>query len=100
MDENRRCKLAPAFDLTFSEGPMGQHLMDVCGEGAGISRDHMLRLARESGVATAFANQTIDQMLDQVDLIAHQASELPIRQQTVSHVVKTVQACRARLASP
>lgn len=99
MDESRRWKLAPAFDLTFSEGPMGQHHMDVCGEGAGISRDHLLRLARESGVAAAFANQTIDQMLDQVDLIAHLASELPIRQQTVRHVVKTVQACRARLAS-
>lgn len=99
LDEKRRWKLAPAFDLTFSEGPMGQHHMDICGEGASINRDHLLRLAQESGVSAEFAIHTIEQMVDQVDSITHLASDLPIRQATVRHVVKTVQACRARLAS-
>jgi serine/threonine-protein kinase HipA len=78
---------------------MGQHHMDICGEGASINRDHLLRLAQESGVSAEFAIHTIEQMVDQVDSITHLASDLPIRQATVRHVVKTVQACRARLAS-
>ena len=50
LRQDRRWRLAPAFDLTFSDGPMGQHHMDVCGEGAAVGRDHLLRLAREGGV--------------------------------------------------
>ena len=40
LGPERRWRLAPAFDLTFSEGPMGQHHLDVCGEGAAIERRH------------------------------------------------------------
>ena len=49
LGQDRRWRLAPAFDLTFSHGPMGQHHMDVCGEGAAVGRDHLLRLARGRG---------------------------------------------------
>ena len=51
LGQDRRWRLAPAFDLTFSDGPMGQHHMDVCGEGAAVGRDHLLRLARRVGWA-------------------------------------------------
>lgn len=36
LGSDRRWRLAPAFDLTFSEGPGGQHFSDVC-ERAGTS---------------------------------------------------------------
>ena len=49
LGQDRRWRLAPAFDLTFSHGPMGQHHMDVCGEGAAVGRDHLLRLAGRAG---------------------------------------------------
>ncbi|WP_396957749.1 HipA domain-containing protein [Nitrosomonas sp.] len=49
LGHDRRWRLAPAFDLIFSEGGMGQHHMDICGEGAVIERYHLVRLATEGG---------------------------------------------------
>ena len=40
MDAQRHWKLAPCFDLTYSQGPGGEHQMDVCGEGLNIQRSH------------------------------------------------------------
>ena len=65
LGQDRRWRLAPAFDLTFSHGPMGQHHMDVCGEGAAVGRDHLLRLAREGGVGMPMAEATLDRMVEQ-----------------------------------
>src|SRR5690606_36953145 len=65
LERDRRWRLAPAFDLNFSEGPMGQHHMDVCGEGHAVEYGHLLRLASEGGVPTKAANATIDRMMTQ-----------------------------------
>ena len=42
MDARRHWKLAPCFDLTYSQGPGGEHQMDVCGEGLNIHRSHLM----------------------------------------------------------
>ena len=42
LGRDRRWRLAPAFDLTFCEGPRGEHQTDICGEGRKITRQHIL----------------------------------------------------------
>jgi serine/threonine-protein kinase HipA len=49
LGQDHRWQLAPAFDLTFNEGPMGQHNRDICGQATEIERPHLLRLAKEGG---------------------------------------------------
>lgn len=97
LGQDRRWRLAPAFDLTFSEGPGGQHHMDVCGEGAAVTRAHMLRLAREGGVPEPDAERVIELMLTQAEGFAGRAAEYPVRGETVSSMVDAVKACSRRL---
>lgn len=98
LGQDRRWRLAPAFDLSFSEGPMGQHYMDVCGEGRAVERGHLLRLASEGGVATKAAEATIDRMVTQAATFAQRATAFAIRRATVRHMNAAIESCCARVA--
>lgn len=50
MGEDGIWQLAPAFDLTFSNGPGGEHYMAVEGEGAAITRAHVASLGQRHGL--------------------------------------------------
>lgn len=97
LGRDRRWRLAPAFDLTFSMGPMGQHHMDICGEGAAVDRDHLRRLAMEGGVASNAAEEIIERMLDQAAGFARRATAFPIRRATVREISSAIDVCRRRL---
>jgi serine/threonine-protein kinase HipA len=60
QDTQGNWRLAPAFDLTFSHGPGGEHELDIDGEARRPTRSHVLNLAKRHGVAT----QKIDRMID------------------------------------
>ncbi|MCY1493850.1 hypothetical protein D9M68_276940 [compost metagenome] len=53
MSSNGQWKLAPAYDVTFCEGPGGYHQMDVMGEALHITRKHLLVLAVEEADLSA-----------------------------------------------
>lgn len=46
LGRDRSWRLAPGYDLTFNEGPGGEHQMDACGEGRNITRGHLLKRGR------------------------------------------------------
>lgn len=94
---DRRWRRAPAFDLTFSEGPMGQHHMDVCGEGAAVERRHLLRLALEGGAPLKAAEKVMARMLEQASEFSRRAAAFPIRRETVQGMSSAIDACRRRL---
>jgi len=54
--------LSPAYDLTFTPGPGGEHTMTLDGEGRSPDRSHMLRLARRADIAPAEAEEIIEQV--------------------------------------
>jgi serine/threonine-protein kinase HipA len=62
MSPSGAWKLAPAYDVTFCEGPGGYHQMDVMGEALEIDRDVMLRLADEAEVSVETAGGIIDRI--------------------------------------
>jgi len=94
LGRDRRWRLAPAFDLTFSDGPGGQHHMDICGEGAAISHAKLLRLAAEGGVAPKTASSMIERMLMQAHTFGQRASAFPIRRATVQRMNAEINRCR------
>lgn len=57
-------KLAPAYDVTFCEGPGGYHQMDVMGEALEIGRKNLLNLAVEAEVNAATAADIIDRFCE------------------------------------
>lgn len=94
LGQDRRWRMAPAFDLTFSDGPMGQHHMDVCGVGEAIERRHLLQLADESGVPENAAERIIDDMLVQASGFAARVDTAPLREVTKRHLKQAVEHCR------
>lgn len=67
--------LAPAYDVTFCEGPGGYHQMDVLGEALAIDRKAMLRLADEAEVSTENAGRVIDGICDVASRFAEIAEQ-------------------------
>jgi serine/threonine-protein kinase HipA len=98
MDAQRHWKLAPCFDLTYSQGPGGEHQMDVCGEGLNIHRSHLMQLAQTGGLDQRWAAQRLDGMLGVVDQWREMASGFDIRQPTAQAILQAVQKQRSSLA--
>jgi serine/threonine-protein kinase HipA len=59
--------LAPAYDLTFSEGPGRQHTMDVAGEAERPGDRDMLRVAEACDVSARTARSIIQQVREAVE---------------------------------
>ena len=62
MDNAGQWRLSPAYDLTFSQGPRGEHYLDVDGEGRRPTRAHATTLAQKHGIALPLANKIIDEV--------------------------------------
>ena len=91
MDAQGRWRLAPAFDLSFSQGPGGQHSTSVAGEGAAPSRADLMRVAQGGGVKEKDARDCIDHWLSALrQPQPHLLQDLPIRQRTLDAVRKTL----------
>jgi serine/threonine-protein kinase HipA len=90
MDAQRQWKLAPCFDLTYSQGPGGEHQMDVCGEGLNIQRSHVIKLAQTGGLDPRWAGQRLDGMLGVVDEWADLISGFDIRRSTAQAIWQAV----------
>lgn len=60
MDAAGTWTLAPAFDLTFSSGPGGEHWMTVAGEGREPGESHLLAVAERVDVPAKSAAHAID----------------------------------------
>ncbi len=62
MDPAGVWRLAPAYDLTYSNGPGGEHYLDVEGEGRRPTRAHVRALGKRHGYDKA----SIDRIIDEV----------------------------------
>lgn len=96
LGRDRRYRLAPVYDVTFCEGPGGEHQMDVVGEARAPGRSHLLELARRADLDRAVAAAVIDGMLARVP-------ELPrllatgVRAATRARILRHVEANAKRL---
>jgi len=57
---------SPAYDLTFSPGPGGEHWMTVAGEGREPGRSHLLAVAQRADVPERVAAELIAQVREAV----------------------------------
>ncbi|MFU7527381.1 type II toxin-antitoxin system HipA family toxin [Qipengyuania sp. ASV99] len=64
MDTKGEWHLSPAFDLTFSRGPGGEHYMGVEGEGRAITRAHVDALGQRHGIAPRRIAEMVEQVRD------------------------------------
>ena len=62
MDQAGQWRLAPAYDLTYSAGPGGEHYLDVEGEGRNPTLEHVLALGRRHSLPDRLIHTTIDEV--------------------------------------
>ncbi len=90
MDEQGMWKLSPAFDLTYSFGPGGEHSTSVAGHGKHITRAQLLQVAKAGGISVQVANRCVNEWLSSAQGMAKLLKELPIRRTTLNDLMKSM----------
>lgn len=71
MDADGEWRLAPAYDLTFSNGPGGEHYLAIEGEGRAPTRTQVVTLGRRHGLS----DRT---MAEITDAVRHALADWPL----------------------
>lgn len=76
MDTEGNWKVSPAYDLTFSPGPAGEHCTTIMGEGKNPSSTHLIKLGESVGIDKSKALTIIEEIKQAVSkwpMLAEQA---------------------------
>jgi serine/threonine-protein kinase HipA len=99
MNEKGEWALAPAYDLTHSRGPGGEHYLAVKGRsGDDITIDLMTRLGEEHGVSKATYSAIIERTADAVSRFEEFAQRYDVSRSTTSQIQRSLNASLARLS--
>lgn len=86
MDAAGTWSPTPAYDLTFSIGPGGEHNMAIAGEGRTPGRGHVLEEARTAGIKVSAATEIIDEVREAVDAWPRFAEEAGLSQRRTAEL--------------
>ena len=92
LGRERRWELAPAYDLSFNEGPNGEHQLAIHGLGKNITRSAMLDLTDSAQLDSQWAATRIDAMLEVAKGILGHLDTPAIRQASRRHIARRVAA--------
>lgn len=98
LGRDRRWRLAPAFDLTLSDGPAGQHHLDVLGQGDHIDRETLLRLATAADLRRPAAIRAIDRVLSEAGSLGSRLAHYPVGKPAIERIDSAVRECCGLLA--
>lgn len=62
MSSNGTWRVSPAYDLTFSNGPAGEHCTLIMGEGKNPDISHLIKLAEIAEISQETATEIIDKV--------------------------------------
>ncbi len=96
---DRRWRLAPAYDLTFSSGPNGEHYLAVNGEAGDIGPDAIRAVAATQDVKPHRLAAITGQVLDAVGKFRDFAGECDLSRRTTEDVRRALRAAITRFAS-
>lgn len=66
MNSGGTWHLAPAYDLTFSSGPGGEHCTTIMGHGTHITQEHLLQLATANRIDTNKAHIILEEVREAI----------------------------------
>lgn len=93
MSETGEWRLAPAYDLTFSHGPGGEHYMDVEGEGRRPTLAHATALGRRHAIDSTRVSQMVEEVANAIAQWPTIAADFGVSRsssQDVSNILATV----------
>lgn len=99
MGMDGRWALSPAYDLTFSSGPGGQHSAAVAGEGSDPGRQHLLAVARSASIADHDAMAMIERVRSAVDRWPEFADEAGLSKMRSRELDSILNGRRSKISS-
>ena len=93
MDAQGNWTVSPAYDLTFSSGPAGEHSTMIMGEGKNPTKNHLLKLAGTVGIKQDKALEIIDQVLaatQKWDAFAGEVGVSAIQTKNIGEAFRTI----------
>jgi serine/threonine-protein kinase HipA len=88
MSEDGRWRVSPAYDLTLSSGPGGEHTLLVGGEGRSPGVEHLQELAAESGIKRP--RRIIDEVRTALSGFRRFAADAGLPKRVSERVAKTI----------
>jgi serine/threonine-protein kinase HipA len=96
MNAGMKWELSPAFDITYSFGPRGEHQCDVMGNGRDPGLNELLALARAVGIPEVEARASIERICDGSDLLAGFFKDLDLSKVLTRPILKAISINAAR----
>jgi serine/threonine-protein kinase HipA len=90
LDIDGKWHLSPAYDLTFSSGPLGEHCTTIMGEGRNPSTAHLLKLAEVSNINKQRAIQIIEEVMTATNKWEYFASIAGVSKNTTLIIKKAI----------
>jgi serine/threonine-protein kinase HipA len=97
FDRARGWKLAPAYDLSFSSGPNGEHYLAVAGEARDVSAEAVRTVAESHGIRRKRVTEIVSDVIEAVHRFSDFANEFGVSRQTRSDVQRGVQPAAIRV---
>ncbi len=88
MDERGRWSVSPAYDLTFSSGPGGEHCTTLMGNGRSPGTSDLLKLAQISQIETHEANLMIGEVKEAISKWKQFAKEADVSKSSTQLIQK------------
>ena len=78
-------RLAPAYDLTYSDTYWGEQTTSVCGKGKDISEKDLIKVGIDAGLSKAFCVECLNEIQDKIEVLGqyigknnfHKVSKIP-----------------------
>lgn len=86
MDADGSWHPAPAYDLTLSEGPAGEHSLAIAGDGKNPRRDHIMKAAADASIPKAEADAIREAVRASVAKWPEHASSAGLSRQRTSEI--------------
>lgn len=94
MDAQGNWTVSPAYDLTFSSGPAGEHSTMIMGEGKNPTKKHLLKLAGTVGINQEKALEIIHQVLSALKKWDDFATEVGVSKLQTNNVGEALRTIR------
>ena len=93
MDPQGNWTVSPAYDLTFSSGPAGEHSTMMMGEGKSPTKAHLLKLATTGNIQQAKALEIIHEVLaatEKWDAFANEVGVSKLQTKNIGEALRTI----------
>lgn len=90
MDEKGMWRVSPAYDLTFSSGPSGEHCTMVMGEGKNPTLEHVLRLAKVNSIEQKVALTMVEEVKGAIMQWKQFATSVGVNEKTKTMIQKVL----------